>query len=113
AGACDGARLGNGPRAGIGAPSLQVADNPATANRGREGYRPMKTRHELPDLVRLTRLGFVNAYLVHEDDGLTLVDTMMSGSANGLIDAARTLDRPVVRIVLTHAHVDHAGSLDA
>jgi glyoxylase-like metal-dependent hydrolase (beta-lactamase superfamily II) len=73
----------------------------------------MKTRNELPDLVRLTRLGFVNAYLVHEDDGLTLVDTMMSGSADGLLAAARALDRPVVRIVLTHAHVDHAGSLDA
>jgi glyoxylase-like metal-dependent hydrolase (beta-lactamase superfamily II) len=60
----------------------------------------------------MTRLGFVNAYLVAEDDGLTLVDTMLSGSAGGILDAAAGRG-PIVRIVLTHAHSDHAGSLDA
>ena len=43
----------------------------------------MRERHDRPNLTRLTRLGFVNAYLVSEDDGLTLVDTMISGSAAG------------------------------
>ncbi|MEA2268782.1 MAG: hypothetical protein QOC64_1392, partial [Solirubrobacteraceae bacterium] len=33
----------------------------------------MKITRETPTLVRLTRLGSVNAYLVVEDDGLTLV----------------------------------------
>jgi glyoxylase-like metal-dependent hydrolase (beta-lactamase superfamily II) len=61
----------------------------------------------------MTRLGFVNAYLVGEDDGLTLVDTMLCGSADAILDAAQERGRPIVRIVLTHAHSDHAGSLDA
>jgi glyoxylase-like metal-dependent hydrolase (beta-lactamase superfamily II) len=73
----------------------------------------MKQRSERPNLIRLSRLGFVNAYLVPEDDGLTLVDTMLSGSADGILAAADRTGRPIVRIVLTHAHVDHAGSLDA
>lgn len=63
--------------------------------------------------VRVTRFGLVNAYLVPEDDGLTLVDTMLSGSAGKLQAAAAALDRPIERIVLTHAHDDHVGSLDA
>jgi glyoxylase-like metal-dependent hydrolase (beta-lactamase superfamily II) len=73
----------------------------------------MRVRHDLPNLTRLTRLGFVNAYLISEDDGLTLVDTMVSGSAAGIVAAAEGLRRPIARIVLTHAHTDHAGSLDA
>jgi len=73
----------------------------------------MRERHDRPNLTRLTRLGFVNAYLVSEDDGLTLVDTMISGSAPGILAAAERLGRPIVRVVLTHAHSDHAGSLDA
>jgi glyoxylase-like metal-dependent hydrolase (beta-lactamase superfamily II) len=70
------------------------------------------TRHT-PTLVRMTRLGFVNAYLVLEDDGLTLVDTMVAGSAGGILEAARDLGAPIVRVVLTHMHGDHVGSLDA
>jgi len=72
----------------------------------------MRVRQERPNLTRMTRLGFVNAYLVGEDDGLTLVDTMLSGSAGAIMSAAQEQGRPIVRIVLTHAHSDHAGSLD-
>jgi glyoxylase-like metal-dependent hydrolase (beta-lactamase superfamily II) len=73
----------------------------------------MKTTRQTPNLVRLTRLGMVNAYLVVEDDGLTLVDTMIARSQDAILAAARDLGRPIARIVLTHAHVDHVGSLDA
>ena len=73
----------------------------------------MRDRTETPHLVRLSRLGFVNAYLVREDDGLTLVDTMLSGSAPGIVAAAERAGAPIARIVLTHVHGDHAGSLDA
>lgn len=63
--------------------------------------------------TRVCRYGMVNCYLVPEDDGLTLVDTMIPRSANTILDAAKRLDAPIVRIVLTHAHGDHIGSLDA
>jgi glyoxylase-like metal-dependent hydrolase (beta-lactamase superfamily II) len=62
---------------------------------------------------RVSRLGFVNCYLVEEDDGLTLVDTMIGGSAKRILAAAEQAGSPIVRIVLTHAHGDHIGSLDA
>ncbi len=62
---------------------------------------------------RVSRFGFVNAYLVEEDDGLTLVDTLLTGSAARILAAAEALGAPIRRIALTHAHVDHVGSLDA
>jgi glyoxylase-like metal-dependent hydrolase (beta-lactamase superfamily II) len=66
------------------------------------------------NLYALTRLRFVNAFLVREEDGFTLVDTAVSGSADGLLAAARELGgAPIQRIALTHGHGDHVGSLDA
>jgi glyoxylase-like metal-dependent hydrolase (beta-lactamase superfamily II) len=62
--------------------------------------------------TRVTRFVMVNAYLVREDDGLTLVDTGM-GMAGRIQEAAATLGAPITRIALTHAHGDHIGSLDA
>jgi glyoxylase-like metal-dependent hydrolase (beta-lactamase superfamily II) len=73
----------------------------------------VKTTRHTDRLVRLSRLGAVNAFLVVEDDGLTLVDTMLPRSHDGILAAARELGRPIVRIALTHAHGDHVGSLDA
>jgi glyoxylase-like metal-dependent hydrolase (beta-lactamase superfamily II) len=67
----------------------------------------------MPDITRVSRLGFVNCYLVREEDGLTLVDTMIPGSAGAIEAAAAELGAPIVRIALTHAHGDHIGSLDA
>jgi glyoxylase-like metal-dependent hydrolase (beta-lactamase superfamily II) len=64
-------------------------------------------------MTQLTRFWSMNCYLVREDDGLTLLDTGMPGSAPALLAAARELGAPIRRIVLTHAHMDHAGSLDA
>jgi glyoxylase-like metal-dependent hydrolase (beta-lactamase superfamily II) len=67
----------------------------------------------MPDITRVSRFGFVNCYLVREDDGLTLVDTMIPRSAKVIQAAATKLGAPIVRIALTHAHTDHIGSLDA
>jgi glyoxylase-like metal-dependent hydrolase (beta-lactamase superfamily II) len=64
-------------------------------------------------IVQLTRFHFVNAFLVREDDGLTLVDTTMGGAADDLIAAAAEAGAPIRRIALTHGHGDHVGSLDA
>lgn len=60
--------------------------------------------------TRISRFGFVNSFLVAEDDGLTVIDTMISRSGGAILKAAG--DRPIKRIALTHAHVDHVGSLD-
>jgi len=64
-------------------------------------------------VTRIARFGIVNAYLVREDDGLTLIDTTVVRSAKPILAAARDLGAPIVRIALTHAHGDHIGSLDA
>jgi glyoxylase-like metal-dependent hydrolase (beta-lactamase superfamily II) len=62
---------------------------------------------------RISQLGFVNAYLVPEDDGLTLIDAMLPRTQKKILAAAETLGAPIVRIALTHAHGDHIGALDA
>ena len=62
---------------------------------------------------RIRRFGIVNAFLVPEDDGLTLVDTTLPRSAKAILDAASGLGAPIARIAWTHAHADHVGSLDA
>ncbi len=64
-------------------------------------------------LINLNRLAFVNCQLVREDDGFTLIDTGLAGSAEGIVAAARQFGMPIRRILLTHDHIDHVGSLDA
>jgi glyoxylase-like metal-dependent hydrolase (beta-lactamase superfamily II) len=70
----------------------------------------MRTDTVTPTLTRLERMRFVNAYLVREDDGYTLVDTTLKGAGKDILAAAG--DVPIRRIVLTHGHGDHAGSVD-
>ena len=65
------------------------------------------------NLFQLTRLVAFNCYLVREDDGFTVIDTNMGGQAQAIMQEASKLGLPITRIVLTHAHVDHVGSLDA
>lgn len=72
----------------------------------------MKVKASSNNLFQLTYLGFVNCYLIREDDGLTLIDTAISGQAQAIMQEAGKLGLPIVRILLTHAHVDHVGALD-
>jgi glyoxylase-like metal-dependent hydrolase (beta-lactamase superfamily II) len=63
---------------------------------------------------QLTRFWFFNMYLVRESNSLTLIDTGLPGGAAGIVRAARSMGmEPISRILLTHAHGDHIGSLDA
>lgn len=67
-------------------------------------------------LYQLTRYPLVfpvNCYLVKEQDSLTLIDAAIPGCEKEILNAASSLGLPITRIILTHAHLDHIGSLDA
>lgn len=64
-------------------------------------------------LLQLTFYGFVNVFLLREDDGFTVIDTGLEGCAKAIAQAAREAGAPIARILPTHAHGDHCGGLDA
>lgn len=64
-------------------------------------------------LTFLPRFFPVNCYLLEEDDGLTLIDAALPNSSKGILQAAAEIGKPITRIILTHAHDDHVGALDA
>jgi len=61
----------------------------------------MKTTNVTENLIQLTRQRFVNAYLVREDDGFTLIDTTVGGAADELIAAARDAGGAIRRVAFT------------
>ncbi len=49
---------------------------------------------------------------MREEDGFTLVDTMVPRSGEAVLAAGAEAGAPIRRIALTHGHGDHVGSLD-
>jgi cyclase len=80
---------------------------------------PTSTLAELADGVFVWlqpggETGVANAGVVVDDDGVTVVDTLMVRSQwEPFAAAVRALERPVRRVVLTHAHIDHVGGTKA
>ena len=80
---------------------------------------PTRTLHELAEGVWVWlqpggESGVSNAGVIADDDGLTVVDTLMVRSQwQPFADAVARHGRPGRRIVLTHAHVDHVGGTKA
>ena len=69
----------------------------------------------LPGVYQVSS-GYVNAFLVDGDEGVTLVDTLLPKKQEVVISALASIGRTieeVVAIVLTHSHADHAGSAAA
>lgn len=64
-------------------------------------------------ITRYPRVFPVNCYLVREEDGFTLIDAGLPGSERAILEAALEHGGEIRRVVLTHAHGDHVGSLDA
>lgn len=61
-------------------------------------------------------LGYVNAYLIAEEDGLTLIDSGLRGNDKKILQAVRELGRKpedVRNVLVTHHHADHCGALRA
>lgn len=68
--------------------------------------------HSVYQLAFMPRLFPVNCYLVEEETCLTLIDAAMPYSAKSIIQAAKTIGKPILNIIITHAHADHVGALD-
>ncbi|WP_411342469.1 MBL fold metallo-hydrolase [Paenibacillus sp. WLX1005] len=66
----------------------------------------------LHQLVYFPGIFPVNCYLIEENESLTLIDAGLPTSYKGIQQAEAQLGKPLTRIVLTHVHSDHIGSLD-
>ena len=73
----------------------------------------LTTNHgeHLFQLARFPGIFPVNCYFIRGDEGLTLIDAGLPGMGKLLLAAAKELEAPLVRVLLTHAHSDHLGAL--
>ncbi len=70
-------------------------------------------REIVPGVVQIG-LGFVDAFFVEGEAGLTLIDAGTLGSAPSILEAVRAVGhrpRDLARILVTHCHADHYGGL--
>ena len=69
--------------------------------------------HFLYQLTFLPKIFPVNCYMVEEGAEITLIDTALPFSYKKILAFAKEKNKPITKIVITHAHGDHIGSLDA
>lgn len=68
----------------------------------------------IPGVHYITGLPVGRVYVIEDPDGLTLVDYSVPGQADRILSQIKTLGhgpKDVKRLLLTHAHPDHVGSL--
>lgn len=73
----------------------------------------MSVQSVVPGLWQVP-IRYVNAFILDDGDGLTLIDTGMPGGHATILEAIQSIGRApadVRRIVVTHCHSDHAGGL--
>ena len=69
---------------------------------------------EIAANIHWIKTSYSNVYLCIDEDGLTLIDTGMPKQTETILAYVRQLGRQpadIKRILITHADVDHAGSL--
>lgn len=64
-------------------------------------------------LTFMPRFFPVNCYVVDEENELTLVDAALGLNAKQILLSIKVMKKPLTQIVITHAHSDHIGALDA
>ncbi|WP_445488132.1 MBL fold metallo-hydrolase [Niallia sp. 03133] len=69
-------------------------------------------RNFLYQLTFLPHVFPVNCYIIEEENELTLIDAALPPSHKKILETAEKLKKKITRILLTHAHGDHIGSLD-
>ena len=73
----------------------------------------MAVTEVVPGLFQVS-LGIVNAFLLTEDRGVTLIDTGLPGRSERIVEALHEIGHEpaaVHTIVITHLHADHTGGL--
>lgn len=64
-------------------------------------------------LTFMPRFFPVNCYVIDEETELTLVDAALGFNAKQILLSINVMKKPLTQIVITHAHSDHLGALDA
>jgi glyoxylase-like metal-dependent hydrolase (beta-lactamase superfamily II) len=75
----------------------------------------MTAKQIVPGLYQVS-LGIVNAFLLQDGEAITVIDAGVPDSATDILDAVDQLGAQataVQRILVTHLHADHTGSLAA
>src|SRR5690606_34296079 len=64
-------------------------------------------------LTFMPRFFPVNCYIIDEETELTLIDAALGFNTKQLLLSIKVMEKPLSRIIFSHAHSDRIGALDA